>query len=61
MPSKVLISSANHMHDIQHAQEVVLTVDAKIVTSQIMTHVRQLRDRFTHATQKNCRSLGSIP
>ena len=53
MPSKVLISSANRMHDIQHAQEVALTVDAKIDTSQIMTHVRQLRDRFTRATQKD--------
>lgn len=53
MPSKVLISSANRMHDIQHAQEVALTIDAKIDTSQIMSHVRQLRDRFTAATQKD--------
>ena len=41
MPSKVLISSANRMHDIQHAQEVALTVDAKNDTSQIMTHVHE--------------------
>lgn len=56
MPSKVLISSANRMHDIQHAQEVALTVDAKIDTSQIMTHVRQLRDCFALAGK----SLGCI-
>ncbi|WP_419225075.1 dihydrolipoyl dehydrogenase [Acinetobacter sp. A2] len=53
MPSKVLISSANRMHDIQHAQEVALTINAKIDTSQIMSHVRQLRYRFTAATQKD--------
>lgn len=41
------------MHDIQHAQEVALTVDAKIDRSQIMTHVSQLRDHFTRATQKD--------
>ncbi|WP_291338774.1 dihydrolipoyl dehydrogenase [Acinetobacter sp. UBA801] len=53
MPSKVLISSANRMHDIQHAQEVALNVDTKIDTSKIMSHVRKLRDRFTAATQKD--------
>lgn len=53
MPRKVLISSANRMHDIQHAQVVALTLNTKIGTSQIMAHVRQIRDRFTRATQKD--------
>lgn len=50
MPSKVLISSANRMHEIQHANHLGLTVEAKIDTSQVMPHVRQLRDHFTQAT-----------
>ncbi len=41
------------MHDIQHAQVVALTLNIKIGTSQIMAHVRQIRDRFTRATQKD--------
>lgn len=53
MPSKVLISSANRLYDIQNAHEVALNIEAKVDTSQIMTHVRQLRDRFTHATLKD--------
>ena len=57
MPRKVLISSANRMHDIQHAQVVALTLNTKIGTSQIMAHVRQIRDRFNRITQ----SLWSIP
>lgn len=56
MPSKVLISSANRMYDIQHAEEVALAVDAKIDTSQVMHHVRKLRDRFTAATLKDVES-----
>ena len=52
MPSKVLISTANRMHEIQHAQEVALRVSAKIDTSQVMRHVRELRDHFTNATLK---------
>lgn len=50
MPSKVLISTANRMHDIQYADEVGLTVQSDIDTSQVMQHVRNLRDRFTNAT-----------
>lgn len=53
MPSKVLISSANRMHDIQHADEVSLTVQSQIDTTQVMSHVRQLRDSFTAATIKD--------
>lgn len=53
MPSKVLISTANRMHDIQHADEVGLTVQSEIDTSNVMQHVRKLRDRFTRATLKD--------
>lgn len=53
MPSKVLISTANRMHDIQHAKEVALHVDANIDTSQVIQHVRSLRDRFTAATLRD--------
>lgn len=50
MPSKVLISTANRMYDIQNAQEVGLSASADINTDQVMEHVRTLRDRFTKAT-----------
>lgn len=50
MPSKVLISTANRMHDMQHAEEVALSSIATIDTSQVMPHVRKLRDQFTTAT-----------
>lgn len=53
MPSKVLISTANRMHDIQHAQDVALQVNTEIDTSQVMQHVRNLRDRFTRATLRD--------
>ncbi|WP_010116066.1 dihydrolipoyl dehydrogenase [Acinetobacter sp. P8-3-8] len=53
MPSKVLISTANRMHDILHADEVGLTVQSEIDTSNVMQHVRKLRDRFTRATLKD--------
>ena len=50
MPSKVLISTANRMYDIEHADEVALQVEAHIDRSAVMQHVRQLRNRFTAAT-----------
>ncbi|MGE8559380.1 MAG: dihydrolipoyl dehydrogenase [Acinetobacter sp.] len=50
MPSKVLISTANRMHEIKSSPEVALRVAAKIDTSDVMQHVRELRDRFTRAT-----------
>ncbi len=59
MPSKVLISTANRMYDIQHAEEVSLNVESKIDTSNVMSHVRQLRDRFTAATIRDVNSWSS--
>lgn len=53
MPSKVLISTANRMHDIQHSEMLGLDVHASINTDQVMPHVRSLRDRFTQATLKD--------
>lgn len=53
MPSKVLISSANRMYDIQHTEGLGLTVKSEIDTSQVMVHVQKLRDRFTAATVKD--------
>ena len=59
MPSKVLISTANRMHDIQHADEVGLTVQSDIDTSQVMQHVRNLRDRFTNTTLRDVNGWNS--
>jgi dihydrolipoamide dehydrogenase len=56
MPSKVLIAAANRMYDIQTAEKVGLSVLPEIDTSQVMQHVRMLRDRFTRATLKDVNS-----
>ncbi|KAF5303868.1 hypothetical protein FQR65_LT18932 [Abscondita terminalis] len=56
MPSKVLISTANRMHDIQHADEVALSVQSEINTDRVMQHVQNLRDRFARATLKDVES-----
>lgn len=50
MPSKVLISAANRMYDIHTSENVGLKTTAEIDTSEVMRHVRHLRDRFTQAT-----------
>lgn len=56
MPSKVLISSANRLHDVYHAQEVALKVKVQTDTTQVMNHVRELRDRFTKSMIKDVNS-----
>lgn len=53
MPSKILISSANRMHDMQHAALLGLNATVKIDTSKVMQHVQELRNRFTKATLKD--------
>lgn len=53
MPSKVLIATANRLHDAQNAADVGLKIDSQTNTTQVMQHVRQLRDRFTQATVKD--------
>lgn len=56
MPSKVLIASANRMHETNTASLVGLDIQATIDTSNVMQHVRSLRDRFTRATLKDVNS-----
>ena len=53
MPSKVLISSANRVHEIHHVDGLGISVNADIDTSKVMQHVQQLRDRFTRTTLKD--------
>lgn len=45
MPSKLLISSANRMHDIQSAEKLALKHNAVIDTSDVMQRVHVLRER----------------
>ena len=56
MPSKILISTANRMYDIQHSENLGLKVSSKIDTHSVMQHVQTLRDRFTRATLKDVES-----
>lgn len=56
MPSKILISTANRIHDISHVSALGLDVKATINTEHVMQHVQQLRDRFTRATLKDVES-----
>lgn len=53
MPSKVLISCANQLHAAQHLDQVAIQATITAQTDQVMPHVRQLRDRFTHATLRD--------
>jgi dihydrolipoamide dehydrogenase len=53
MPSKVLISTANRAHEINTANAVGLVLNPILDTSNVMQHVRKLRDRFTAATLKD--------
>src|SRR5690606_17673144 len=52
MPSKLLISSANRMHDIQSAKDLALQHDATVDTSGVMQRLHRLRERFIRATLK---------
>src|SRR5690606_39526853 len=52
MPSKLLISSANRMYDIQSAEKLALKHNAVIDTSDVMQRVHVLRERFIRATLK---------
>ncbi|MFH7765961.1 dihydrolipoyl dehydrogenase [Acinetobacter sp. BSP-28] len=56
MPSKVLIASANRMHDVKHANDLALSIEFKVDTSKVMIRVRELRDHFTRATLKDVNS-----
>lgn len=56
MPSKVLIASANRAHNAKNSVNLGLKIKSSIDTSEVMTHVQQLRDRFTKATIKDVNS-----
>lgn len=56
MPSKVLISAAHRLHDLHEANKVGLNIKAQVDTTQVMPHVRALRDHFTQATLKEVES-----
>ena len=49
MPSKILISTANRLHDAHHADQVGLNLKIEADTSQVMTHLQALRDHFTRS------------
>lgn len=49
MPSKILVSTANRLHDAHHADRVGLNLQIEADTSRVMTHVQALRDRFTRS------------
>ena len=53
MPSKVLISAANQLHDAQSLDKFGISAQLEIDTKLVMSHVRQLRDRFTQSTLKD--------
>lgn len=59
MPSKVLISSANQLHDANHLDQVGITGQGIWDTSKVMERVRTLRDDFTSGTQKEADSWNS--
>src|SRR5690606_20104961 len=52
MPSKLLISSANRIHDIQSAKDLALQHDAAVDTSGVMQRLHSLREHFIRATLK---------
>ena len=53
MPSKVLISAANQLYDAQSLDKFGISAQLEIDTKLVMSHVRQLRDRFTQSTLKD--------
>ena len=53
MPSKVLISVANQLHDAQALNKVGVTTHLNLDSKKIMSHVQELRNQFTQAALKN--------
>lgn len=56
MPSKLLISSANRLHDAQTLENVGLQANLKVDTSNVMSRVRKYRDHFTSAVLEDVNS-----
>ncbi|TCB34149.1 dihydrolipoyl dehydrogenase [Acinetobacter sp. ANC 4910] len=53
MPSKVLISVANQLHDAQSLNKVGITTHLNLDSKKIMLHVQKLRNQFTQAALKD--------
>lgn len=53
MPSKVLISVANQLHDAQALNKVGVTTHLNLDSKKIMLHIQQLRNQFTQAALKD--------
>lgn len=53
MPSKVLISVANQLHDAQSLDQIGITTHLHLDSKKIMLHVQNLRNKFTQATLKD--------
>jgi dihydrolipoamide dehydrogenase len=56
MPSKVLISAANQLHDAESLEKVGISAHLEIDATQVLSHVRKLRDKFTTSTLKEVNS-----
>lgn len=53
MPSKVLISVANQLHDAQSLDQIGITTHLHLDSKKIMLHVQKLRNKFTQAALKD--------
>lgn len=53
MPSKVLISVANQLHDAQALNKVGVTTHLNLDSKKIMLHIQELRNQFTQAALKD--------
>ena len=53
MPSKVLISVANQLHDAQSLDKIGVTTHLHLDSQKIMLHVQELRNQFTQAALKD--------
>jgi len=60
MPSKLLISSANRMHEIKNAETLGLQHDAVVNTSTVMDRLHKLRDHYIRATLKEVEQWDSV-
>ncbi|MCF9047314.1 dihydrolipoyl dehydrogenase [Acinetobacter nectaris] len=56
MPSKLLISSANQLHDAKTLDKVGIQSSIYIDTSKVMQRVRKYRDQFTASVMKDVNS-----
>lgn len=53
MPSKVLISVANQLHDAQSLDQIGITTHLHLDSKKIMLYIQKLRNKFTQAALKD--------